>query len=273
MSQRLLKALGGITATAVATTMFCVVPAQSLQAEPRTATSTDLRVQSVTATANGPNHFNSSINVDLPAGGTATVTSPSLDSNMKKATVEVEAPLSDDQALFNAMAFEMFQKPTPGKRLLHCIHLTAKAIVYGQEEEERLGGTAAQADDQTLATIYFCLRMAQLVTAFLAEQGGTARSLAGSGCGVLPVQVKTKTEQVNGQYVVSTAGPVTKNAKKAALKVKCKIKGGKFVYTVQPRKKGKSLKSVVGNNLKVGLASPEDAADGVGVKVSFKAAG
>jgi hypothetical protein len=190
---------------------------------------------------------------------------------MKKAKVEFDAPLSEDEELFKAVAFEMFQKPTPGKRLLHCIHLTAKALVYGQQEEERLGGTAAQAEDQTLATIYFCLRMAQLVSALLEEQG-SARRQAGSACGVLPVQVKTKTEKKDGQYVVTAAGPVTQNAKKAALKVKCAVKGDKLVYTVQPRKKGKSLKSVVGNNLRVGLASPEDAADGVGVKVSFKAA-
>jgi hypothetical protein len=160
MSQRLLKALGGVTVIAVVTTMFSVAPAQAREAGPRTYSGARPATVSLTAVAKGRNHFNSSINVDLPSGGTVTVTSPSLDPSMKKAKVEFDAPLSEDEELFKAVAFEMFQKPTPGRRLLHCIHLTAKALVYGQQEEERLGGTAAQAEDQTLATIYFCLRMA-----------------------------------------------------------------------------------------------------------------
>ncbi len=272
MSQRLSRALGGFITVAVATTLLSVAPAQAREAETEAKAGAP-RMVLATATAKGPNHFNSSATVDVAAGGTATVTSPGLDNKMKKAKVEFDAPLSADEDLFKSVAFEMFQKPTPGKRLLHCIHLTGKSLAFGAAEAARLGEAQTPADvsDQALAIVLYCLSMARIVASIL-DDAGIPRSLAGSAaCGVLPVQVKTKTEQVNGDYVVSSDGPVTQNAKKAALKVKCARKGDKLVYTVQPRKKGKTLKSVVGKNLKVGIASPATATDGVRVKVTFKA--
>ncbi len=160
----------------------------------------------VTATAKGPNHFNSSITVDLAAGGSATVTSPSLGNTMTKATVEFDAPLSDNAPLFKKLAFEMFTQPTPGQRLVHCIMLTAKVLVYDDEQATTLAQTQAQAPDKALQVIYFCLRMAQLITAYLDVPSRPASPRRRAACG--HVQVKTKTEQVNGQYVLSPAGPV-----------------------------------------------------------------
>ena len=126
------KALGVVIVALVLGSLSGPAPAPAHEASPPSAPPPASIM--VTAVAKGPNHFNSSINVDLPAGGTATVSSPGLDNTMTKAKVEFDAPLSDDETLFKSVAFEMFQKPTPGKRLLHCIHLTGKSLAFGAAE-------------------------------------------------------------------------------------------------------------------------------------------
>src|SRR4051794_10333816 len=126
MSQRVSRALGGFISTAVisATTiavaiaLLSVAPAPSsgmvsaAPAEARTAGPAPSTIH-VTAKASGPNHFNSKIDVNLPAGGNAIVTSPSLDPNMTAATVTY-TPLSAYQG-FEQLAFHLMQAPTPGK--------------------------------------------------------------------------------------------------------------------------------------------------------------
>lgn len=75
--------------------------------------------------------------------------------------------------------------------------------------------------------------------------------------------------KVNGGYQVTTDGPLTSKQKNSKLKVKCVASGGGYTYKIKPKKKGQTLKSVVGKNLMVGIASPPGA-EGAKVTVAFK---
>jgi hypothetical protein len=266
MSLRLSRALGGCITIAVATALLSVTPAQAREAKAEAAA--PLRPVFVAATAKGPNHFNSSATVDVPGGGSAQVSSPSLDNNMTAAKVTVSAPLSD-QPGFAKMAMVMFQLPTPGKRLAACMTMTPKYLDNVIDEaNESMEDLIADESRKTLAFFLYCVRLAQLVAAVLADPANAR--LAAAACPALPLGVKVKTEKVNGLYRITTDGPLTLKKKNSNLKVKCVVQGGSYVYTVKPRKRGVSLKSVVGKNLSVGVASPAGA-EGAKVTVAFKA--
>jgi hypothetical protein len=268
MSQRLLKALGGVTAITVMTTLLGTAPAQAREADaqPRTII--------VQARADGADHFTSSVSVAIPAGGTAQVTSPSLPKDMTKAKVEYEAPLSD-AAGFNDLAMVLLQAPTPGKRLLTCItQATLRAIQ--DEAIAELTGTLdeydAVAQTRFLVFLTMCVRIAALIAQVLAENARPAARLVGTPCGQAPIGVKTTVVKSAGQFSASTSNQPKAKPKSARVKVKCKVLSStKVSVTVKPVKKGKSLRSVLGPNLGIGLASPASAEEGANVKVSFKA--
>lgn len=175
----------------MATTLMSAAAVQAREPDPVRDTGPATIV--VTAKSARPNHFNSSIKVDVPAGGNALIGSPSVPKDMTVANVEVGAPLSDNVA-FKKMAMIL-----------------------------------------------------------------------------LPLGVKTKTQKVDGQFHITSDGPLTIKRKNSKLKVRWVARASKYIYTVKPRKKGKTLKSVVGKFLQVGIASPAGAEAGAEVKVAFKA--
>lgn len=252
MSPRLVKALGGVTVTAVLTTLLGVAPVPARQPEARPV-----------------GHFDSKVKVGVPAGGTVTAGSPTVPKDMKKAGVEVGAPLSDNPA-FKSLALTLVQLPKPGQRVTACLTLAGRVVGRTQDERIELGQAKGTASTQALATIYYCLRMAQLVAEYLAENPPQQRVPA-SGCGVMPLAAPTKVEKVDGQFVVSSDGEVTSKPANSRLKVTCVVKNGKYLMAIQPKKKKASLKSIVGKRLTIGLASPSSAEDGADVTVKFKA--
>ena len=249
MSLRM-KALGATSVLAVAAVLFTVVPAQ----------------------AEG-HHFNSSITTDVPPGGGSTVTSPSMGKGMKKAKVSYETPLSDEPE-FEEVALTLVQQPTPGKRLLSCV-LIAVSGQIGEEAWAQMTGTLeeyeAVAESRFIARMLMCLRMAQLISEILAEQG--ARPLrAGTACDQEPLSVKEKITKSGGKFHL-TANSLASRPSKSRIKVSCtKVSPTKVSMTVTPKKKSSTLrKALASTNLGTGIASPSSAQDGVKVKVGFKA--
>lgn len=213
-------------------------------------------------------HFDSKVRVDVPAGGTANVASPTVPKDMRTAGAEVGAPLSDNPA-FKTLALTLVQLPKPGQRVTACLTLTGRVVQHLDDEAVELGQATGQGSTKALATLYYCLRMAQLVAEYLAENPPQQRTPA-SACGVAPLAAPTKVEKVDGQYVVTTAGDVTSKPSSSRLKVTCVIKNGKYLMAVKPKKKA-SLKSITGKRLTIGIASPSSTEDSATVTVKFKA--
>ena len=71
--------------------------------------------------------------------------------------------------------------------------------------------------------------------------------------------------------LTAKGAPNTKK-KNAKVKIKCKVVSPTHtVMTIQAKKKGQSLRSVLGPNVSLGLASPISATAGADVTVAFSA--
>jgi hypothetical protein len=261
MSQRLPRALGGITAIVVMTTLLGVVPAQAQERE----LGPPLHV-AVMARSDDPDHFTSSVTLDLLAGGTAKVTSPTVDPSMKSAKVEISA----DDPEFDNIAVNLAQLPTTGARVIGCLTAALGAVDLGTDKDA-LAQIEASGADVLVVVIFFCLLIAQAIADLKASGSLRSAQAPAPGCAISPLQIKTTTEKTDAGYTMSATPNIKMNKKKSKLKVKCKRVGSKNIYTIKPRKKGKSLRSAVGKNLVVGIASPSSATKALTMKVAFKA--
>jgi len=113
-----------------------------------------------------------------------------------------------------------------------------------------------------------CLELAAQI-----DQAAQTQPLAMSGaakCNRMATQVGATFTRVGRKYRAEISGTPTKLAQRGRLKVTCKRKGAGFAMKVRPTAKGKSLRSVVGPRLRMGVYNPL-AAEGSGrVKVTFR---
>jgi len=251
MSQRLLKALGGITSIAMAAALLHAPPAQ----------------------ADPGDHFNSSINVDVAGGGSATIASPTMAKDMKKAGIDFTTSPTDAPE-FEDMALALVQQPSPAHRIVACAIMSAAAAV-GEEAlaavTDSLDGYEAVAQSRFLARLLLCVKIAQLIASYLADPN--ARPLrAGTACGQAPVAVKEEITKSGGMFHLTAKAPAIKPSK-MRVKVKCTVvSDGKVAVKVKPKKKGTTLrKALASKNLGTGIGSPSSASEGARVKVGFKA--
>jgi len=268
MSPRL-QALGAVTSIVLAAGLLQVSPAQA--GEPDVAPRTIL----VRARATGPDHFNSSVSVGLPAGGTAQITSPSLDPSIKKATIDLTTPLSD-QPGFSVVATTLLQQPTRTGRFLTCLVMVqdqlSTELLDAAADSSDLRDYEAEAPSLLLVRLVFCLRIAELIAQVQAEQPARSGRLGSASCGQGPVGLKEKVSKSGGTYHLTAKGTLNTRKKNAKVKIKCKVLSPTHtVMTIQAKKKGQSLRSVLGPNVSLGLASPSTATAGAEVTVAFSA--
>ena len=96
--------------------------------------------------------------------------------------------------------------------------------------------------------------------------------MAAPSCGQGPIGLKEKVTKSGGSYHLTAKGAPNTKKKNAKVKIKCKVVSPtRTVMTIQAKKKGQSLRSVLGSNLALGLASPTGAAQGAEITVAFSA--
>ncbi len=274
MSQRRPKALGVVLAMAVATTLMSVAPAQSREAEEHPADPTGPPATiTVRAKASGPNHFNSSVDVNIPAGGSATIESPDISPAMKKAGLDITTTDTDGGLLETAAV--LLQLPTPQRRLLACLSMSAQAVM-NEEAIAQLTGTLdayeAVAQTRFLLRITTCLYVASLVAEYLANPNARSALLAGTPCNQAAIGIKEKVTRSDGAYHLTSKGRPSAKKKNAQVKIKCKVvSANKISMVITPRKKGKTLRSVLGRSLVLGLETPNSSTSSLPVKVAFTA--
>jgi hypothetical protein len=113
-----------------------------------------------------------------------------------------------------------------------------------------------------------CLEQAaQIDRAQQAQQSATS---AATKCRRMATQIGATFTRVGRNYRATIDGTPTKLKQRGRLKVTCKGKGAGLTMKVRPVAKGKSLRSVVGPRLRVGVYNPL-AAEGSGrLKVTFR---
>lgn len=267
MSRFPLKALGGTIAISVAVTGLGAGPAVASDADP------GLSSRVFTATAERAGHLDGKVDANVPPGGSSQITSATIPATTKEAEVKY-TPLSNYRG-FEMLAFQLLAAPTPGKRLVFCMTSTVNAISKVKSEIETDEVLAEfEAEEQTLFLVRmaFCIQVAKLVAAYLAEnppQPRESRQAASTPCGKAPVQFKEKVTKSGGTYSLRAKTPPKVSKKKSRVKVKCRVVKGSIVMTIKG-KKGMTLRKALGTKkISLGIASPPSASEDSKVRVAF----
>ena len=89
-------------------------------------------------------------------------------------------------------------------------------------------------------------------------------------CKSLATQIGATYTRVGSNYKATIKGKVTKLRQRGRVKVMCVRRGNGIRIKVRPAAKGKSLRSVVGPRLRLGLYNPLDAAGSATLKLTFR---
>jgi hypothetical protein len=213
-------------------------------------------------------NFPSSIETTVSPGGNAKVSSPTLPPDMRSATVDVAPAGPGDDPFFQDMRIVLSTLPTPGKRLLACIGL------YVNVAHEIDGEFNLQFPEQVhpLAALLLsaCLEVAAQVDR--ARQAGTTRaSTAATACARVGTQIGAQFTRVGrGRWKATIDGTTAPLRVRGRLKVGCTRRGAGVRLKLRPAARGKSLRSVVGSRLQIGVYNPLDA-DGSGrLRLTFR---
>lgn len=217
-------------------------------------------------------HFPSSIDTTVTPGGNATITSPTLDPSMRSATVDVVPTQDFGDKVLAKLQVVMAQTPSKRDRLMVCI-----GMYLGFS-----GGLAPSptnfADDEGPGPLLVLLTSACLRMAFGVDQarqqappatGTRAHSSAGS-CRRSATQVPATFTKVGRLYRVHASGTTAPSNGRGGLTITCRRKGRGVSFKVRPKARGRSLRSVVGSTLKLGIFSPFDTPGSATLKVTFR---
>lgn len=208
----------------------------------------------------------SSVEVTVTPGGNASIASPTLAPTMKSATVDVVPISTSDDVFFSNMEVVLSLQPSPGKRLLMCIGLYVN-VAHGIDETAELQ-FPEQVHPLAVLLLSACLEQAAAIDR--ANQAKQSATSAAAKCKRLATQVGAKFTRVGRKYKATITGTPTKLKKRGRLKVTCKRKGAGFRLKLRPTARGKSLRSVVGPRLRLGLYNPLDSTGAGRVKLTFR---
>ncbi len=212
--------------------------------------------------------FPSSIETTVTPGGNATISSPSLPPAMRSATVDIAPARPADEQFFENMQVVLSTQPTPGKRLLTCIGLYI-TVAHGIDESVELQ-FPENVHPLAVLLLSACLEMAaQIDRAQQAQTSGAASAAA--ACKRIGTQIGASFTRVGrGTYRATISGRPAKLRARGRLKVGCTRKGAGITLKLRPVASGRSLRSVVGPSLQVGVYNPLAATGSGRLRVTFR---
>jgi hypothetical protein len=209
----------------------------------------------------------SSIETTVAPGGNATISSPTLDPSMRSAKVDIVPVSSSDEDFFDNMQVVLSLQPTPGKRLLMCIGLYVN-VAHGIDESVELQ-FPEQVHPLAVLLLSACLEQAAAIDR-AAKQARSVATPAAAACKRLATQVGATFTRVGRNYSATIDGTPTRLRRRGRLKVACTRRGAGMTLSVRPTASGRSLRSVVGPRLRLGLYNPLDAAGSGRVRLTFR---
>lgn len=211
--------------------------------------------------------FPSSIETTVAPGGNATIGSPPLSPTMKSATVDVVPAKPSDEEFFENMQVVLSLQPTPGKRLLMCIGLYVN-VAHGIDESVELQ-FPEQVHPLAVLLLSACLEQAAQIDR-AAQQAAQGATSAVAKCRRAATQIGATFTRVGRKYKATIDGTPAKLKQRGRVKVTCKRKGAGLTMKVRPTAKGRSLRSVVGPRLRVGVYNPLEATGAGSLKLTFR---
>jgi hypothetical protein len=210
----------------------------------------------------------SSIETTVAPGGNATVSSPTLPPTMRSATVDVVPVSSADEQFFENMQVVLSLQPSPGKRLLMCIGLYIN-VAHGIDETAELQFPET-VHPLAVLLLSACLEQAAVIDRAQQARQSAAASAAGACKRVATQVAATFTRAGRGKYSATIDGRPAKLKARGRLKVGCRRKGAGMTLKLQPVARGRTLRSVVGPNLQLGVYNPLAATGSGRLRVTFK---
>ena len=210
----------------------------------------------------------SSIETTVAPGGNASIASPTLSPAMKSATVDVVPADAGQDEFFENMQVVLSLQPSPGKRLLMCVGLYIN-VAHGIDESVELQ-FPEQVHPLAVLMLSACLELAAQVDRGAQQSARPDATSSAAKCRRLATQIGATYTRVGRRYKATIEGTPTKLRKRGRLKVSCKRKGAGFRMRMRPVARGKSLRSVVGPRLRMGIYNPLDATGSGRVKVTFR---
>lgn len=212
-------------------------------------------------------HLPSSIETTVPPGGNATASSPTLSPDMRSATVDIAPAKPADEQFFENMQVVLSLQPTPGKRLLMCIGLYIN-VAHGIDESVELQ-FPEQVHPLAVLLLSACLEQAAAIDR--AQQAQPKAGASAAACKRVATQIgATFTRVGRGTYKATVDGTTAKLRARGRLKVGCTRRGNGMRLKFRPVARGRSLRSVVGPNLQIGVYNPLDAAGSGTLRLTFR---
>lgn len=198
--------------------------------------------------------FPQSVDATVPAGGTVRETSSALPPSAKSATITVDPASSG--GLFDTLQVTLAAKVSRRQKVLYCVGMYR---TLGEAFE----GTDFFGDDPSLQLLFLaaCLEVA------LQDTTPPAPRAASAGCPLSPTVTPIRVGRSGGRYTLRFRG-TPRRARRGALVVRCKRSAGGMVLRMRPRSRKRSLRSVVGSKLALGLRNP-DTDRSIAVRTTF----
>jgi len=200
--------------------------------------------------------FPSAIDVTIPPGGDAQVTSPTLPPSATSVTVTATPTAGTSAGAFAGLAEVLAPLGSFKQRFLACIAFYTYPLP---------GEDLSFAQSNSVLGLLFlnaCIEVAREVSV-------PAKAVdAAAGCRQAGRTVPAKLTRVGGQYHLKVNGR-SRAKRKLALIVTCTPVGGGIQLAVRARKAGVPLTRVVGPTLSIGYVSPTGAGASAGVHTAF----
>ena len=211
----------------------------------------------------------SSIEATVAPGGNATVSSPTLPPTLRSATVDVVPVSSADEQFFENMQVVLSLQPSPGKRLLTCIGLYIN-VAHGIDESAELQ-FPEKVHPLAVLLLSACLEQAAAIDRAQQQARTSGAATAAAACKRVATQVgATYTRVGRGKYTATIDGRPAKLRARGRLTVGCRRKGAGMTLKLRPTARGRSLRSVVGPNLQLGVYNPLAATGSGRLRFTFR---
>ncbi|HMJ01367.1 MAG TPA: hypothetical protein VK506_00410, partial [Conexibacter sp.] len=210
-----------------------------------------------------------SLESTVAPGGNSSIASPTLDPAMRSAKVDVMPVSAADETFFENMQVVLSLQPTPGKRLLMCIGLYVN-VAHGIDESVELQ-FPEQVHPLAVLLLSACLEQAAQIDRAAKQAAAPAPATsAAAACHRAATQVGASFTRVGRNYKATIDGTPTRLRQRGRLKVSCRPSGAGMTLKVRPVARGRSLRSVVGPRLRLGVYNPLDAAGSATLRLTFR---
>jgi len=194
------------------------------------------------AAAKFPQH----VDATVQPGGTVSETSSTVPKTAESATIAVTPEAEDRNPFLTGVRSMLAIVPSKRKRVLLCVGLYASFEHISSNDVDFI----KESEELELLFLAACLELA------FQNESTNARASATS-CPAVPISAPMNVSRTSGRYRITVRGTAKKPTRRA-VRVRCRRDAGTTRIKLRPRKRTRSLRSVVGRKLAIGFYNTSD---------------